>query len=111
MTAARIPCINPACRRTASAEKFSGEIICAKCFRNLPADERAFHRRCWREIRKWERRIARTVDELKRQRMQSICEKWSWRLNYHWETAIKASFTNPQRPEGLDSFLEENGIA
>ena len=42
MTASgRIPCINPRCRRTADAAKFDcEEIICGKCFRSLPAEEK-----------------------------------------------------------------------
>lgn len=108
----RIPCINPSCRRTAPADRYDRgtEIICGKCYRALPADDRAFLRRCWSEIRKWERRIARTADEIKRQRMKTIRNKWGWRLNYHWDTVIKAGFLNPSKPDGLDAFLEENGL-
>lgn len=106
----RIPCINPNCKRTASAEKYSCEIICGKCFRNLPAEMRAEHRGFWREIRKWDRRITRTTDELKRDRMKAIREQWSQRLNRHWEDKIKALLVNPEKPEGLDAILEELGL-
>lgn len=109
MKAGRIPCINPNCKRTASAEKFSCDIICGKCFRGLPAEMRAKHRGYWRKIRYWERRIVRTSDELKRQRMHAIVDQLTIRLNHHWHTEIKATFSG-EKPEGIDAFLEELGL-
>lgn len=110
MKPGRTPCINPSCRRTADAKEFPGEMICGKCFRALPDRDRKEHRRLWREIRKWERRIAKTVDELKRQRMHDIRNMWVGKLQRHWDESIKGSFANPEKPEGLESFLEEIGL-
>ncbi|RWM29460.1 hypothetical protein [Mesorhizobium sp.] len=112
MTAAsRIPCINPRCRRTAAQEKFpnSKEIICGKCFRALPLAFRQEHRRCWREINKWEKRILRTGDPLKAQRMRGICNGWTDRLNARWDE-MRQSIANPDKSEGLETFLEEIGL-
>lgn len=104
----RIPCINPRCRRQ---EKHPGcdQIICGKCFRVLPLAYRQEHRRCWREINKWERRILRTSDPLKAQRMREIANKWIRRLNAGW-AEIRQSIEQPEKPAGLDAFLEEVGL-
>lgn len=104
----RIPCINPRCRRTAAQDKFpdSKEIICGKCFRALPLAFRQEHRRCWREINKWERRILKTADPLKAQRMRAICNRWTEKLNAAWDEMRKA-IEQPEKPVGLDTFLEE----
>ena len=110
MKPGRRPCINPACGRTGPVEKFPGEMICGKCFRCLPAEDRAYHCRCWREIRKYDRLIARTSDELKRRRATSIRENWSRRLNSHWNDVIKPHFANPTKPEGIDAFIDEIGL-
>jgi hypothetical protein len=106
----RIPCINPRCRRTAPADKHGGEIICGKCFRTLPEAMRQEHRRYWREIRKWDRRITRTSDEIKILRMREISARMAWRLGMHWDREIKGFFLAPEKPAGLDAFLEEVGF-
>lgn len=105
----RIPCINPRCRRTAPYEP-NTEIICGKCFRALPDDLKREHRRCWREKRKFERRITRTSDELKIQRLRAIADVWSRKINENWEK-IRAAVEQPDKPDGLQSFLEENGLS
>lgn len=106
----RTRCINTCCKRTAPADKFPGEMICGKCFRSLPQQTRQERLGFWREIRKWERRITKTTDELKRSRMITIRNQWSDRLGNHWELKIKAFINSPEKPAGLDSFLEEMGL-
>ncbi|MBN7758959.1 hypothetical protein JYP46_19195 [Nitratireductor aquimarinus] len=106
----RTPCINPRCRRTGPADEFPGEMICGKCFRSLPEGVRREHRRLWREIRKWERRITRTSDEMKIVKMHNIVTRLSWQLSRHWDREIKTLFLAPEKPEGLDAFLEEMGL-
>ncbi|MCO5085103.1 MAG: hypothetical protein M9939_26495 [Mesorhizobium sp.] len=106
----RRPCINPRCRRTFKADDGSSETICGKCFRMLPEATRKEHRTYWREIRKWDRRVARTSDALKLPTMHRIRERLSDRLNRHWDAEIKAPFVTPEKPEGLDAFLEEVGL-
>lgn len=85
-------------------------MICGKCFRTLPEAVRKEHRGYWREVRKWERRITRTSDELKITRMHEIVARLEHRLISHWDREIKARFLAPEKPEGLDSFLEEIGL-
>lgn len=108
MTEPRTPCINPRCRRTFKDE--GCEMICGKCFRTLPEVVRSEHRWLWREIRKWDRRITRTGDELRIARMRDIRYRLSAGLNSHWDAVIKPFFVTPEKPEGLDAFLEEVGL-
>ena len=109
LAADRTPCINPRCRRTFKREH-DGEMICGKCFRMLPEAVRKEHRGYWREIRKWDRRIARTSDELKIPRMRAIRRQVSFNLSEHWDAHIKAPLLAPDKPAGLDTFLEEVGL-
>ncbi|TIU02392.1 MAG: hypothetical protein E5W43_01030 [Mesorhizobium sp.] len=106
----RIPCINPRCRRTAPTDEHGGEIICGKCFRTLPEATRQEHRRFWRQIRKWDRAITRTSDELKIRRMHEIRHRLALHLSWHWDSEIKPFFLTPEKPAGLDAFLEEVGL-
>jgi len=106
----RTPCINPRCRRTFKAEEHGGEVVCGKCFRTLPEAVRNEHRGYWREIRKWDRRITRTGDELKIARMRAISSRIERRLAQHWDREIKPFFVAPQKPAGLDAFIEEIGL-
>lgn len=110
MTIDRVPCINPRCRRTFKAEEHGGEVVCGKCFRMLPEAVRKEHRGYWREIRKWDRRITRTGDELKIVRIRAVRDTLSMRLGLHWDTYIKPFFLAPEKPDGLDVFLEEVGL-
>lgn len=107
----RIPCINPRCNRTAPAEKYEPgtEIICGKCFKALPTELKADHRRCWREINKWRRRIARTSDEIKIQRMNDLVNRWGFRLDANWRK-VRAHIIEPDRPSGIDTFMREMGL-
>lgn len=106
----RIPCINPRCRRTSADDGQSSEIICGKCFSSLPVSVRTEHRRIWREIRKWERRISRSTDDFQISRMRRILSRQIDHLNRHWDSDIKPEFVAPEKPEGLDGFLEEVGL-
>lgn len=110
MTDARTPCINPRCRRTFKSDDCGSEVVCGKCFRTLPAAVRAAHRGYWREYRKWDRRIKRTGDMLKAQRMHDIRDRFGALISRHWDHAIKPYFLAPEKPEGLDAFLEEVGL-
>lgn len=106
----RTPCINPRCRRTFKREGDDSEVVCGKCFRTLPEAVRNEHRDYWRQIRKWDRRILRTADALTIARMAAIRDRISRRLALHWDAEIKPRFVAPDKPEGLDAFLEEMGL-
>ncbi len=109
MKEGRTPCINPRCKRTGSSEEFPSEMICGKCFRALPAELRNEHRRYWREYRKWDRRITRTSDILKARRMHDIRDRFGFLIERNWQR-IRSVVLTPQKPEGLDAFLEEVGL-
>ena len=51
----------------------------------------------------------RTGDLLKAQRMRSICYQWGEKLDRNWE-AIRRTVVTPDKPEGLEAFLEEVGL-
>jgi hypothetical protein len=109
----RIPCINPRCRRTAPAEKYDEgtEIVCGKCFRALPlalrVHRRALERRDRRLLRLVERRVARgTITPVQVERVRLFSAN---RLHANW-AAIKRCFTAPERPVGLEGFLQEIGL-
>jgi hypothetical protein len=108
MTSGRIPCINPRCRRTFKDE--GTEVVCGKCFRTLPEALRVEFRRCWREHRNWERRAVRTSDEIEAQRKRAVSERFGRLIHRLWEDQIKPFFTAPEKPAGLDVFLEEMGL-
>lgn len=107
----RIRCINLNCRRTAPATKYEpgAEIICGKCFKALPIDLQADHRKIWRDIRKWQRRITRTSDEIKIGRLNDLIGKLSFRLDMNW-IHIKAAVNAADKPQGIEAFLKENGL-
>lgn len=97
----RIPCINPRCGRTWPAEKCSGsEVICSKCFALQP-DLRARYRRLSKLLRH-SRRYPQKWTPQKLERLYDLFDaNWS---------KLKMSFLMPDRPIGLDVFLEEMGL-
>lgn len=106
----RIPCINPRCRRTFANDGRSGEIVCNKCFRCLPAAVRQEHRRLWRELKKWERRLTRASDDIQANRIRRVCYRLSTQINRQWNSDIKPEFIAPEKPAGLEGFFEEVGL-
>lgn len=109
----RIPCVNPRCRRTADAARYDAgaEIVCGKCWRLLPkrltARYRALGRRERRLLRLVERAIAKgRIDAARVERLQASIAM----LHRHNWGDIRRHFMVPERPEGLDGFLEEVGL-
>lgn len=109
MKPGRTPCINPLCKRTADANEFPDEMICAKCFRGLPADLKSEHRFRWKQYRLYCRRVDRTADLLKLQRLKEIRDMWGNKIHMNW-LAIKRHVAAPEKPEGLDNFLADMGM-
>ncbi|MPZ57604.1 MAG: hypothetical protein GEU91_14115 [Rhizobiales bacterium] len=110
----RIPCINPRCRRTASAEKYEAgeQIVCRACFRSLPQPIRDRYRqlrnRERRLLRHVERRVAKgTITLAKVGRLRAALFRCMWR---NWDD-IRRRFTAPEVPVGLENFLQEAGLA
>lgn len=109
MKPGRIACINAKCKRTADAAKFPDEMICAKCFRALPVELRTEHRFRWRQYNLYSKRALRTADVLKCRRLLDIADMWGHKIVANW-LAIKAHVLAPEKPEGLDNFLDDMGM-
>lgn len=111
----RIPCLNPRCGRTADARKYPDctEIVCGKCWRGLPQALRNEYRMLTRREKRILRRIAYrdTMGRpVPRRIVLRLQEQFRRRQNDLWDR-IRRRFLAPDRPEGLDAFLEEIGLA
>lgn len=110
----RIPCINPRCRRTASADEYEPgtQIICGRCFRNLPRELRERHKRHRRRFRRLERLVEKRTHKgtiqphVANRVMRNAISDW----DRNWDR-IRKYYQEPVKPEGLDGFLEEMGWA
>jgi hypothetical protein len=84
----RISCIVPFCRRTAPAEKYDGcEIICARHWRSISRDTRAFKAYAERRHRKLFRRWQKAVtagDDVTALRLAHILDKTFATCNRAW---------------------------
>jgi len=108
----RIPCINPRCRRTAPRRTAAvTEIVCGKCWRAfVPASVRLRYRDVRRAWRTQERRIVRRGDTLSAASADQLRRRLMARVDANWQE-IRAALLRPERPEGLDGFLQEVGLA
>lgn len=109
MKPGRTPCINPRCNRTADRAKFPDEMICAKCFKSLPAEIKADYRNAWRQYNLHCRRISRTSDELKLKKLHAKQGFWAMACDRAW-WRIRDHVITPDKPEGLDNFMQDIGI-
>jgi hypothetical protein len=107
----RIPCLNPACRRTAAADGNSDRIVCGKCWRLLPVPLRDE----WKRFKAHDRRMRRLVDRRIRERsisVDTVQRIGNLQIKRHddiWRR-IEACFKTPEAPLGLDGFLREVGL-
>ena len=119
----RIHCLNPACRRTAAADRFDGatsitcandsasSIVCAKCWKIVPAELRDRHR----ELRARDRKIARAVMKraakglITNARVQYLWFLLEGRSVSNWH-AIAIYFQQSPSPAGLEEFMKEAGL-
>jgi len=113
--AGRIPCLNPRCLRTADAAKFESgcEIVCGKCWRNVPQRLRDRHRELKRRDRRMMRLIERRVakgEPVSQATIDHIAETadFFWQENWGY---IRACFLAPSAPVGIEGFLQEVGLA
>jgi len=106
----RICCINPNCRRTEAAEKYSvgEEIVCAKCWKLLPKKLTSRYRDLRKRSRKLDRKLSKT--DVSAARIYAIDQRFERLWLANWE-AIRGFFLTPAQPLGLDNFLKENGLA
>ena len=96
----RVGCINPRCNRTFKREHPDDEIICGKCFKLCPVERRRY------------KALKRKVNQAKR-----WPHKWTdakldqlYRLFHKNWARMKRRFYEPEKPMGLDSFLEEMNL-
>jgi hypothetical protein len=109
---ARIPCVNPTCKRTAPREDDDEtEIICGKCFRALPASLRERYRALGRRERRLLRLSQRRYDagSVSTERVTVIAGLIERAHLSNWQ-AISRHFQHPDKPAGLDGFLREVGL-
>lgn len=120
MTEARTPCLNPRCRRTFKQEHEGETVVCRKCWILLPASWRARDKQLRRRMRLIDRMSAKGVQHRRRGRKFGHPDKGApqaftmgikfdrlW--DRHWDR-IRAFYLAPEKPEGLDAFLEEVGL-
>lgn len=108
----RIPCCNPSCRRTAAREDDAEtEIICAKCWRALPVRLRARYKQLTRREKWLLRHAQRRFDsgDIGYSRVTEIARLIETSRAQNWK-AIRDHFQRPEKPAGLDGFLQEVGL-
>jgi hypothetical protein len=108
----RLPCVNPACRRTASAEQFGdSDIICAKCFKMLP---RAIRDR-YQQLRRREKRLLKFIERrvlrngIRPELVNGIEHLFAAQLAENWQL-MRDYFRYGKKPLGLEGFLQEMGL-
>lgn len=103
MADGRIPCIRPACRRTAPLEKYGPgvDIVCGKCWKTfVPPRMKHRHKLLNAKLRGANRK--RAPDMALVCRIEDLhCMNWR---------AIRRALIGPVKPAGLDAFLEETGL-
>ncbi|MDA4845967.1 hypothetical protein [Hoeflea poritis] len=102
----RIPCINPKCGRTGPDDGSCSQICCGKCWKLLPVHLTRRYKKLRRLLRSCERRYAKIDNHTNRIdviRCEKLCDA-NWRRIWKY-------FNRPEQPEGLDRFLEEQGMS
>ena len=121
MSDLRTPCLNPSCRRTFKAEPGVDTVVCGKCWKLLPQAWRARDRQLRRRDRLIVRMEAKGGSFRRRGRKhgnpavgapQAVTMAWKFARLWeaHW-SRVTAFFLTPEKPAGLDVFLEEVGFA
>ena len=110
----RILCVNPTCRRTAAVEKHPGcdSICCGKCWRKLPQHLRDRHAALKRRDKRIERLVMKRAAEgllPSRQQIDALSSSLDHLQRRNWGR-ISAYFVKPERPIGLEGFLQEIGL-
>ncbi|RWN35825.1 hypothetical protein [Mesorhizobium sp.] len=116
----RTPCLNPRCGRTFKAEDGVDTVVCGKCWKLLPQSWRARDkqlRKRWRLVD----RIAAKGDGFRQRGRKfgapgkGMPQSYTMRVKLeriwhsHW-SRIKAFYLTPDKPAGLETFLEEIGL-
>ncbi|RWH31598.1 hypothetical protein [Mesorhizobium sp.] len=116
----RTPCLNPSCRRTFKREHEDETIVCGKCWKLLPMPVRQRYKQLRRRMKLIKRMDAKGPDFRRRGRKHGAPDrgapqaftmgaKFDRLWDRHWDW-IRAFYLTPEKPAGLDSFLEEIGL-
>lgn len=97
-TELRAPCLNPNCGRTWKHE--GHEVICNRCFRLCPVERRRYKalKRRLNHAKRWPHKWT----DAKLDQLYRLMDK-------NW-ARMKRRFYQPEKPVGLDGFLEEMGL-
>ena len=120
MTEARTPCLNPRCRRTFKQEHEGETVVCGKCWKLLPTTVRQRHKQLRRRMRLIDRLASKGAGHRRRGRKfgrpnVGVPQAYTMNAQFerlwdrHW-TRIRIFFHAPDKPEGLETFLEEIGL-
>lgn len=108
----RLPCVNPACRRTACAEQFGErDIICRKCWNLLPLAVR----NRYQQLRRREKRLLRLIGRratdgtIRREVIDRIQHRITDQAAENWQL-MRDYFRTSKKPLGLEGFLQEMGL-
>lgn len=98
----RLRCLNPKCRRTSDPAKYPGcdSIVCYQCWKTIP---KAYKDR-YKLLRKRERLLIRAWKKkgVESPEFPLINEH----MQKNWANIV-LFFRAPEKPEGMDTFLEE----
>lgn len=108
----RIPCLNPPCRRTAPADKYEpgDEIVCGKCWKLLPPRLTARYKALKRRDRRLDRLALKGRHQSRGPQWERVTSLFTAAQGRNW-AAIRACFLQPEKPVGLEAFLDEVGLA
>lgn len=113
MTEPRTHCLNLRCQRTFKQEHEGETVVCGKCWKLLPAAVRQRGRLIERMAAKGtaHRRRGRKFGrpEIGAPQSYTMGSKFDRLWERHW-TRIRIFFHAPDKPEGLETFLEEIGL-
>lgn len=116
----RIGCLNPHCRRTFKREHEDDTIVCGKCWKLLPEAWRSRYKQLRRRM-KLINRMAQKGNEFRRRgrkhgspdrgapQAYTMGAKFDRLWDRHWER-VRAFYLSPDKPAGLETFLEEIGL-
>lgn len=116
----RTPCLNPRCRRTFKQEYEGETVVCRKCWMLLPSSWRARDKQMRKRMRLINRMSEKGVQYRRRGRKHgapgkgdpqayTMGAKFDRLWQAHWDR-IRTYFLAPEKPEGLDAFMEEMNL-
>ena len=107
----RIQCLVPGCHRTEPSGKYPEgfEIVCEAHWRTVPAALRRRYHQLRRRRRKIQHLAQKNGGDLVQERTQHAFITLEYLQGRNWG-AIRYYFLHPDKPEGLEQFLEDMGL-